>query len=621
HCIAALSSWSLFLVPLRAPWSVGGAIAGRLSKQPNTTTKITEVPLSSMLEVGIVSAFENLKTFADHEANSISRPFRVLYDTKSDLSTGHIARNGGHSHGGSVAKGEWVLTFVGFEVVCKLRQYLMVARESWAMRSTVAFRGGIVQVLTSAIGAAKRYLSGIHDAMTGQLGNQVGDNAHVGIMEDLADELVLDTAVKRVFFSVGSIFLGISRWLEQVTADSNVQEQSGDVLSTLVWDIRRFSAAAAVLNAAFFHSIEVRERLDLVAHPIPVSIPVVSELLVDAYSSLNRRLEQFQNEDGYCNQEEAIGEEGPSHALHPSTTTASTEDLDKLSTSMGDWLVGALNGMGEAVRLFNLENERKGIVRNDISVALGRCYRSGLQPAASDSSRLIVTITERAVGLIEHLERQEQERAAKLARLRSLPESPAPESPNTRKVRRRRSTFFSLRPHSLNFIKSPHGTPPGPLAIPLSPAAGDEKSEDTKLLPPLKVHGALLDRVIPSGQKLLKGESGGEIANLARHQHQQGMGDDEASQSVPVSTRMSQDLLLSAPVLLYSYCKLLHGLVCGSYDLRAAFVTKCEADLRNIGREGGYVDVLASLDGGSPRMVFRECVRFLLEVLAESEAR
>lgn len=302
-------------------------------------------------------------------------------------------------------------------------------------------------------------------------------------------------------------------------------------------------------------------------------------------------------------------------------------------------------------------------MRNDISVALGRCYRSGLQPAASDSSRLIVTITERAVGLIEHLERQEQERAAKLARLRSLPESPAPESPNTRKVRRRRSTFFSLRPHSLNFIKSPHGTPPGPLAIPLSPAAGDEKSEDTKLLPPLKVHGALLDRVIPSGQKLLKGESGGEIANLAvphtgevgarvsengchgfgnktqrggidlrgigavqqkqhqRHQHQQGMGDDEASQSVPVSTRMSQDLLLSAPVLLYSYCKLLHGLVCGSYDLRAAFVTKCEADLRNIGREGGYVDVLASLDGGSPRMVFRECVRFLLEVLAESEAR
>lgn len=146
-----------------------------------------------MLEVGIVSAFENLKTFADHEANSISRPFRVLCtstthpasdedkhnneftdDTKSDLSTGHIARNGGHSHGGSVAKGEWVLTFVGFEVVCKLRQYLMVARESWAMRSTVAFRGGIVQVLTSAIGAAKRYLSGIHDAMTGQLGNQVG---------------------------------------------------------------------------------------------------------------------------------------------------------------------------------------------------------------------------------------------------------------------------------------------------------------------------------------------------------------------------------------------------------------------------------------------------------------
>lgn len=193
HCIAALSSWSLFLVPLRAPWSVGGAIAGRLSKLPNTTTKITEVPLSSMLEVGIVSAFENLKTFADHEANSISRPFRVLCastthpasdedvhnnefidDTKSDRSTSNKARHDGHSHSRSVGKGERVLTFVGFEVVCRLRHYLMVARESWAMRSTVAFRGGIVQVLTSAVRAAKRYLSGIHDAITGQLGNQVG---------------------------------------------------------------------------------------------------------------------------------------------------------------------------------------------------------------------------------------------------------------------------------------------------------------------------------------------------------------------------------------------------------------------------------------------------------------
>lgn len=82
-----------------------------------------------------------------------------------------------------------------------------------------------------------------------------------------------------------------------------------------------------------------------------------------------------------------------------------------------------------------------------------------------------------------------------------------------------------------------------------------------------------------------------------------------------------RDFSSSAPVLLHSYAKLLNALVCGSYNLRAAFSSSCEADLRNIRRKGGYLDVLAGLDGGSPRKVFREVARFLHEILIECDCR
>lgn len=82
-----------------------------------------------------------------------------------------------------------------------------------------------------------------------------------------------------------------------------------------------------------------------------------------------------------------------------------------------------------------------------------------------------------------------------------------------------------------------------------------------------------------------------------------------------------RDFLSSAPVLLHSYTKLLNALVCGSYNLRAAFSSSCEADLRNIRRRGGYLDVLAGLDDGAPRKVFREAARFLHEILIECDCR
>lgn len=186
-------------------------------------------------------------------------------------------------------------------------------------------------------------------------------------MVDLANELLLDRAVKQTFFSTGNIFFEITRWLEQEGEEDIVSENSGDALRLLVKDMRWFSAAAAVLNSAFFHSIEVPERIDLVARPIPVSIPRVSELLVDVYFSLRRRLAQFGHDNRGCAEEEKCNNIS-SHGLTPAgfggrnggsggdegrvgmaAKTANTDDLEKLSTSMGDWLVGALNGMGEVI--------------------------------------------------------------------------------------------------------------------------------------------------------------------------------------------------------------------------------------------------------------------------------
>lgn len=139
-----------------------------------------------MLKVGIVSALENLNTFASHEANNWSRPFRIITELAAtgfendprtqDLNTSLPPPIDGAKFSGNssvVGKGERVLTLVGFELVSKLRHFLVAARESWAIRSTAVSGGAIVQVLTSTLGAAKRYLAGIHEATAGQLRNQV----------------------------------------------------------------------------------------------------------------------------------------------------------------------------------------------------------------------------------------------------------------------------------------------------------------------------------------------------------------------------------------------------------------------------------------------------------------
>lgn len=135
-------------------------------------------------------------------------------------------------------------------------------------------------------------------------------------MEGLADEMVLDAVVKEAFFSTGDVFFEIAQYLVHIqTAASGAEKVAlGDELSEGVenktksgeekknagWgapaDVRRFAAATAVLDSAFFHSLQVPGRIDLVSRPMPASLPVVAGLLVEVYSSLCRRLSRCGHE-------------------------------------------------------------------------------------------------------------------------------------------------------------------------------------------------------------------------------------------------------------------------------------------------------------------------------------
>lgn len=150
-------------------------------------------------------------------------------------------------------------------------------------------------------------------------------------MEGLANELVMDVAVKQAFFSTGDIFFEIARWLERTAAAREATStarmpvnmagsarndgggNSEDVRTSLVSEVRRFSAAAAVLNSAFFHSVEVPKRVNLVARSSPVSLPVVAEFLVDIFSGLRRRLTLWQH-DAYGGCGEGLNDRLPQHS-------------------------------------------------------------------------------------------------------------------------------------------------------------------------------------------------------------------------------------------------------------------------------------------------------------------
>lgn len=200
-------------------------------------------------------------------------------------------------------------------------------------------------------------------------------DAQVELMEDLANELILDAAVKEAFFSSGDIFFEIARRLEATAADAasdatedeTAYKQHGafdkntsgvsrrDSWREVFADARLISAAAAVLDAAFFHSLQFPQRVGLVGRPKPMSLPVVAENLFYVYCVLRRRIMSRQSgTDGnggtecrkglggiYSAGDKCLAGEGAEEAVGQMVS------WDEVSRSVLDRVVRALNGMSD----------------------------------------------------------------------------------------------------------------------------------------------------------------------------------------------------------------------------------------------------------------------------------
>lgn len=329
----------------------------------------------------------------------------------------------------------------------------------------------------------------------------------------------------------------------------------------------------------------------------------------------------------------------------------------------------------QAIVLFNVEHEHLGIVRNLVGVGLGSAWRAGIQPAASDALGFLVAVNDRVVFLIEELDRREQEQrqlqteAEQRGLLSATQESPGRARG---KGKKKRSPFFkpisgrfsggNRSPGYRSKSKSPtrpstsSGPPPEELSgspqqlaertkIPFDGHA--RRGTNKSLRPPRPTLDAdvRLQHLLEGARPEDNGEAGTAAAAAADENNPATDGNNlevgggrapggpgrrvgratSSSSSPPPASCLQggtpRDFLSSAPVLLHSYTKLLNSLVCGSYNLRAAFSSSCEADLRNIRRRGGYLDVLAGLDDGAPRKVFREAARFLHEIMIECDCR
>lgn len=101
----------------------------------------------------------------------MSRPFRVVTTTASHRETiGSIAVKTGHR---AVSADERILTFVGFDDICRLRHSLVMARESWMMRAAETGGGPAPEILSCNPKSAQQYVEGVYRAMTGPLRTQV----------------------------------------------------------------------------------------------------------------------------------------------------------------------------------------------------------------------------------------------------------------------------------------------------------------------------------------------------------------------------------------------------------------------------------------------------------------
>ncbi|CAN0464725.1 unnamed protein product [Ectocarpus sp. 12 AP-2014] len=573
----------------------------------------------------------------------VSRPFRVTAVNKLAhcvSAVGSAAEKGPETNASGVDEHRHIL-LVGFEDICRLRHFLVVACESWAIRNGVGTPAK--ELLSCAPVAAQRYLAGVLEVMTGPLRDQV--DAQVELMEELADEMILDAVVKEAFFSTGDIFFEISRRLEAAAATvapcSAVNTAAGETAfrhdgfdggRAVVSDARLISATAAVLDAAFFHSIQIPQRIDLVGRPKPMSLPAVAEHLVFVYCALCRRI-VTNCEDGAGSSDIDTGGRNGFKGFSPAGVERLAEDamspLDTLSTGVLDRVVRAINGISDVVSLFNIESEHLGIVRNLVGVGLGVKVRVGIQPAASDALAFVVRVNDRAVDLIEDLDRREQE-WRQLEAARWLAPGPVSVSPTSEKSKGKRRSVFarlgSLSPRPRRSVTPPLSPPSSAVEPPVGLPPINENS-DVRTNHILEGGSGSAGKTtaragVPKQDKSdVDNASGGLFGGLGGLEGRRGGGNSVGPPPPPPATQgfesqasSPRGFLSSAPVLLHSYAKLLNALVCGSYNLREAFFSSCEVDIRNIGREGGYLDVLSRLDVGAPRLIFRQTAVFLHEI-------
>lgn len=266
-----------------------------------------------------------------------------------------------------------------------------------------------------------------------------------------------------------------------------------------------------------------------------------------------------------------------------------------------------------------------GLVRNLVGIGLGRVWRAGVHPAASEALSFLVAVNDRAVDLIEGLGRREKNRRKFEAKRQAL--RPAAIETSDSPISNKGNVVFRSAARlnanmSLTSSKGKSITPPASTRSPPEPADIRIRRGANKSRLPPRVTGANC-----RPQNTFQGENrkittfkAGLTSGNCRAKEESGQRERVYGTPLPLAPDFestSRSFLLGAPVLLFSYTKLLNALVCGSYNLRTAFASSCEADLRNIGREGGYLEILEGLDGGTPRMIFRESARFLYEIFVE----
>ena len=139
------------------------------------------------------------------------------------------------------------------------------------------------------------------------------------LLEGLADEMIFDTTVKAAFFSTGDVLFEIIRRVvrtidgipaaadvpvaaglqnEKLHSDNEDSRNHLQSQQAALVDARSLSAAAAVFDAAFFHSLEISRRMDFVARPLPFSLPTLAEILVNAFFGVRRRLQRYRKSKG-----------------------------------------------------------------------------------------------------------------------------------------------------------------------------------------------------------------------------------------------------------------------------------------------------------------------------------